>query len=161
MENDEISIEFGVIFKLLSNSVDELEYPLNVDILQMGGKDVSGNDIFFKITYLKEDENSHKMVISDGSELEKDLKYSEYILDWATIRSSFKCIHVFILKSFRVKTISVLNDARINCKLKLLNSDVKRSFILDISGNDQLLTHKEILGKTFDNVEYPNRNDGT
>ena len=79
MENDEISIEFGVIFKLLSNPVDELEYPLNVDILQMGGKDVSGNDIFFKITYLKEDENSHKMVISDGSELEKDLKYSEYV----------------------------------------------------------------------------------
>ena len=79
MENDEISIEFGVIFKLLSNSVDELEYPLNVDILQMGGKDVTGNDIYFKISYLKEDENSHKMVISDGSELEKDLKYSEYV----------------------------------------------------------------------------------
>lgn len=72
---------------------------------------------------------------------------------------SSRCIHVFILKSFRVKTISILNDAGINCKLKLLNSDVKRSFILDISSNDQLLTHKEILGKTFDNFEYPNRSD--
>ena len=83
MENDEISIEFGVIFKLLSNSVDELEYPLNVDILRMGGKDVSGNDIFFKITYLSKDEDSHKMVLSEGTdstdatELEKDLKYFE------------------------------------------------------------------------------------
>ena len=87
MENDEISIEFGVIFKLLSNSVDKLEYPLNVDILRMEGKDVSGNDIFFKITYLKEDENSHKMVLSEGTdltdatELEKDLKYFEDILN--------------------------------------------------------------------------------
>ena len=80
MENDEISIEFGVYFKILSNSVDELEYPLNVDILRMEGKDVSGNDIFFKITYLSKDEDSHKIVISDGPELEKDFKIFEEIL---------------------------------------------------------------------------------
>ena len=60
--------------------MDELEYPLNVEILRLGGKDVSENDIFFKITYLREDENSHKMVISDGTdsrtpELEKDLNF--------------------------------------------------------------------------------------
>ena len=71
-----------MIFKLLSNSMNELEFPLNVEILRMGGKDVSGNDIFFKITYLREDENLHKMVISDGtdsrtSELEKDLKFED------------------------------------------------------------------------------------
>ena len=77
MNNDEISIEFGVIFKVLSNSVDELEYPLNVEILRMGSKDVSGNDIFFKIAYLREDGNSHKIVISDGRELEKDLKFED------------------------------------------------------------------------------------
>ena len=80
MENDEISIEFGVIFKILSNSVDELEYPLNVDILRMEGKDVLGNDINFKISYLSKDENSHTIVISDGPELEKDLKNFEEIL---------------------------------------------------------------------------------
>ena len=81
MNNDEISIEFGVIFKLFSNSANDLEYPLNVEIMRMGGKDVSGNDIFFKITYLREEKNSHKMVISDGTDsrtlqLEKDLKIS-------------------------------------------------------------------------------------
>ena len=69
-----------MIFKLLLNPMNELEYPLNVEILRMGGKDISGNDIFFKITYLREDGNSHKMVISDGTdlrttELEKDLKF--------------------------------------------------------------------------------------
>ena len=61
--------------------MDELEYPLNVEILRMGGKDVSGNDTFFKITYLREDGNSHKMVLSDGPELEKDLKFLEDLSD--------------------------------------------------------------------------------
>ena len=65
--------------------MDELEYPLNVEILRIGGKDVSGNDIYFKISYLRQDENSHKIVISDGPELEKDLKIFEDIRDWVLI----------------------------------------------------------------------------
>jgi len=65
--------------------VDELEYPLNVEILRMGGKDLSGNDTYFKISYLRQDENSHKIVISDGPELEKDLKIFEDIRDWVLI----------------------------------------------------------------------------
>ena len=171
MNNDEISIEFGVIFKLLSNSV-ELEYPLNIEILRMGGKDASGNDIFFKITYLREDGNSHKMVISDGPELEKDLKIFEDIRDWVLISGPYVAryehhselsVHVkymFIhFKSTRIKSISIISDAKINCKLKLLTGD--RTSMLHISSNDQLLSRKEILRKTFINVEYPNRKDDT
>ena len=86
--------------------MDELEYPLNVEILRMGGKDVSGNDIFFKITYLREDVNSYKMVISDGTdsrtfELEKDLKFSWlYKIGLLLLVADWRVTYVFILNPF-------------------------------------------------------------
>ena len=54
--------------------MDELQYPINVEILRMIGDDVSGNAMLFTISYLREDENTHKLVLSDDLELEKDFK---------------------------------------------------------------------------------------
>ena len=53
--------------------MDDLQYPINVEILRMIGNDVSGNVMLFTISYLREDENTHKLVVSDNFELEKDL----------------------------------------------------------------------------------------
>ena len=43
----------------------------------MIGDDVSGNAMLFTISYLREDENTHKLVLSDDLELEKDFKIED------------------------------------------------------------------------------------
>ena len=63
-------------------------------------------------------------------------------------------------KSTQIKSISISSGAKVKCKLKLVTDD--NILVLDISSNDQLLSHKatiKILEKTFSNVEYPIRND--
>ena len=73
-----------------------------------------------------------------------------------SVHVKYMLIH---FKSTRLKSISIISDAKINCKLKLLTGD--RILMLHISSNDQILSPKEILRKTFINVEYPNRKDDT
>ena len=62
--------------------MDELKYPINVEILRMIGDDVSGNAMLFTISYLREDENTHKLVLSDDLELEKDFKIEDIKIEY-------------------------------------------------------------------------------
>ena len=49
--------------------------------------------------------------------------------------------------------------ADINCKIMLKNQNNQGIFAFEISINDQLLDSKNVSGRTFNYVEYPNRDD--
>ena len=69
------------------------------------------------------------------------------------------------MKSLHEKSISIpLDDqvpqrADINCKIMLKNQNNQWILAFEISINDQILENKNISVRTFDYVEYPNRND--
>ena len=67
---DDFNIEFSVIFQVFidPNSVEEVTYPLNTDILRMEGKDLLGNIMHFTISCVSYDANTHKLVLNDSAD---------------------------------------------------------------------------------------------